>query len=67
MACRGIGTQVVTVSQAWDGIPWKSRTRESRSNREAENKKEFDIPEGNYVFIMEPTAEMAVKKREIKF
>ena len=49
MACRATGIQVVTVSQARDGIPWKCRTRESHSIRETENKKEFDIPEGNYV------------------
>ena len=50
MACRGIGIYVVTVSQARDSICWKCRTRESHSIREAENKKEFDIPERNYIY-----------------
>ena len=51
VACRGIGTWVVTVSQARDAdsLCWKCRTRESHSIQEAENKKEFDISERNYV------------------
>ena len=49
MACRGTGIKVGTVSQARDGTRWKCRTRDSHSIREAENKKEFDIPERNYV------------------
>ena len=57
---------MVTVSQALDRIRWKCRTSESHSIREAENKKEFDIPGKNYV-LWKPTAEMVVKKREIKF
>ena len=60
---------MVKESQAWDtsSIRWKCRTRESYSIREAANKNEFDIPERNDVLWNLATAEMVVKKREIKF